>query len=152
MPLDRILHGEAVIVRPFEEQDREALLAGRDDEFVRFLGEGTQDPRPFGCICVGELIVGWIDYDRERTWLGPDEVNVGYNVFPPYRGNGYGTQALCLLKNFLDGLEPPLRATLLIDPQNAASLGLASRVGFREVGRVDGEVFMKHTRQPSEPR
>jgi RimJ/RimL family protein N-acetyltransferase len=147
MRLDRILHGQVVVVRPFDEQDRDVLVAGRDVESVRFLGEETLDPRPFGCICIGELVVGWIDYDCDRTWLGADEVNVGYNVFPLYRGNGYGTEALLLLEDFLVGLERPLRSTLLVDPKNAPSLRLAARAGFCEVGRVNGEVFMKRLHQ-----
>ena len=54
-----------------------------------------------------DSIVGWIDYDRDdRAWLADDEVNVGYNVFLQYRGHGYGTRALRLLREHLSSLEP----------------------------------------------
>ena len=140
---DPLFDGE-VSVQPFEPADAETLIAGRDAVSRRFLREGSRDPPPAGCIYVSDSIVGWIDYDRDdRGWLAGDEVNVGYNVFPQYRGHGYATRALRLLKEHLSSLEPPYRATLLIDPTNMASLALARRAGFEETARVDGQVFMK---------
>jgi RimJ/RimL family protein N-acetyltransferase len=143
-PIERPLTDAEVSVRRFDPVDAEALISGRDAESNRFLGEGSSDPRPAGCIWVGASIVGWIDYDRDdREWLAADEVNVGYNIFPLYRGQGYGTRALRLLRQFLSNLEPPYVATVLIHPANLASISLATRAGFIEVPRVDGQVFMK---------
>ena len=143
-PIEHPLIDAEVSVRPFEPADAEVLIAGRDAEFRRFLGEGSPDPRPAGCIRVFDSIVGWIDYDRDdRAWLADGEVNVGYTVFAPYRGHGYGGRALRLLREHLSSLEPPYVATLLIDPTNVASLALASRAGFNEVARVDRQVLMR---------
>lgn len=142
--LRRTLSDDVVSIRPFEVGDGEALIAGRDSESYRFLGEGTPDPHPIACIAVGTTIVGWIDYDHERAWLATDEVNVGYNVFPKYRRYGYGTRALRLFQGYLESLDPPLRATLLVDPENAGSLALAAAAGFRVVAKFDDQLFMKH--------
>jgi RimJ/RimL family protein N-acetyltransferase len=142
--LDRCLHDGVVSLRRFDERDRDILIAGRDADSKRFLGDEPLESNPVACVCVVTLVVGWIDYDQDRSWLLDGEANVGYNVFPPFRGHGYGTQALVLCQDFLEGLEPPLCATLLIDPQNAASLSLAARAGFREVAQLNGEVLLKH--------
>lgn len=140
---DRALADGVVTVRPFDRSDRDALLRSRDDDFLRFLGEGSSEPAPRTCICVAVTIVGWIDYDDERHWLQDDEVNVGYNVFAEHRGKGYGTRALRLLCRLLEAQVPLLRPTLLIDPDNAPSLALAARAGFEQVGNVDGECLFK---------
>jgi RimJ/RimL family protein N-acetyltransferase len=139
------LTDEVISVRPFTPDDRSVLVAGRDAEFLRFLGTGSPEPNPISCIYVADTIVGWIDYDRnDRAWLGEVEVNVGYNVFPPYRGNGYATRALTLITEYLATLDQPLAATLLIDPANVASLIVATRAGFREVVRIDGQLLLKY--------
>lgn len=132
-----------VTVRPFETPNRATLVGHRDTEFRRFLGEGSPDPTPSGCIWVKSRIVGWIDYDDERDWLGDDEVNVGYNVFANDRGNGYATRALRLLTSFLEQQVPAIRPTLLIDPANTPSLAVADRAGFRIAARVDGQHLLK---------
>lgn len=141
--LDRVLVDGDLTVRPFDVSDRQALLSGRDDEFHRFLGQCSAEPRPVACICLRGDVVGWIDYDHDddRHWLETDQVNVGYNVFEAHRGNGYATRAVELLAAHLAILDPPLRPTLLIDPDNVASLAVAERAGFVETAQVDGERF-----------
>jgi len=131
-------------LRPFEAVDRDVLIAGRDEEFDRFLADASPEPAPFACIWVDDVIVGWVDYDQDdRHWLEGDEANLGYNVFPEHRGEGHATRALRLLCFYLAALDPPLRPTLLIDPDNAPSLAVARSAGFAQVGEVDGELFFR---------
>ena len=133
-----------LVLRPFADVDRDVLIAGRDEEFRRFLGDASAEPAPFACMWVGDRIVGWVDHDQDdRHWLEPDEANLGYNVFPEFRGNGYATRAVRLLCFYLAGLDPPLRPTLLIHPANAPSLAVARAAGFEEAGEVDGELFFR---------
>ena len=147
MKLTHTLTDGDVSVRSFDVADTAALIAGRDNESRRFLGEGSPDPRPLGVIVVEGQIVGWVDADDERDWLAPDQVNVGYSVHPEARGNRVGTWALVLLCGHLAALDPPLRPTLLIDPQNAPSLALAGHAGFVETRRIDGEPFFELVEQ-----
>lgn len=137
--LDHALTDGVVTLRAFDPSDRLALVGGRDKEARRFLGDDGPEPTPVACICVDQMIVGWIDYDHDRHWLKENEVNVGYNVFPEHRGRGYGTLALRLLCRYLGAQDPPLRPTLLIDPDNGPSLALAISAGFANVDDVDGQ-------------
>ncbi len=72
----------------------------------------------------------------------PRAVEVGYTVFPTYRGRGYASEAVKALVHWArsQGVDHFVAS---IAPGNAASLALARRLGFREVGRhwdeEDGE-------------
>lgn len=132
-----------VTIRPPQPGDAAILVAGRDDVFHRFLGEGDDNPAPTACIVVEGEIVGWVDYDVERTWLEPGEVNVGYNVFAPHRGKGYASRAVELLLHHLLHETEYTVATLLIDPSNERSLAVARRCGFTQVGDLDGNPYWK---------
>jgi len=98
--------------------------------FYRWLGTGSDNPEPTACIEVASEIVGWVDYDRDREWLHPGEVNIGYNVFAEYRGNGYATRAVQLLTHHLAVRTDNDAATLVIDAENERSLALATRLDF----------------------
>jgi RimJ/RimL family protein N-acetyltransferase len=139
----RILSDGVVAIRPGSPSDVARLIEGRDEEFHRFLGPGDAEPRPAACIVIDDLVVGWVDYDDERPWLEADEVNVGYNVFQPFRGNGYATRAVRLLMRHLAIDTEWQVATLLIAPDNARSLALARRAGFEPAGDLDGNPYWK---------
>ena len=130
-----------IVLRPSTADDRTVLIAGRDEEFHRFLGEGSDEPSPTAVITVAGECVGWIDYDVDRNWLAADEVNIGYNVFAPHRGNGYGTRALRLLLAYLATETGYRTATLLIRPENERSLALAARAGFQPAGEISGSHY-----------
>jgi RimJ/RimL family protein N-acetyltransferase len=153
MVLDRSLSDGIVTIRPTTAPDVPALLAGRDPESRRFLGDVDPEPHPVACIVVDGAVVGWVDHDRDRHWLGPDEVNIGYCVFPPHRGRGYATRAVRLLLRHLDLDTGWQVATLLIHPENEPSLALARRAGFEQVGELDGNPYWKRDlRQPGAAR
>jgi RimJ/RimL family protein N-acetyltransferase len=123
--------------------DAARLIAGRDDEFHRWLGPGASTPAPVACIWVDDELVGWVDYDTDpgHDWLASDEVNVGYSLFAPARGKGYASRAVELLLRHLADTTPHTTATLLIHPENARSLALARRLGFSQREDVDGQAF-----------
>ena len=110
-------------------------------KFFEWLGPGAEAPCPVACVWAGDELVGWVDYDRERDWLRPGEVNVGYYLFPAARGKGYASRAVELLLLHLDRETAHTVATLLIDPENVRSLRLARRLGFEAKGEVAGELF-----------
>lgn len=122
--------------------DGALLISGRDDEFRRWLGEGSDDPRPTACIVVGGEVVGWIDYDAENAWLEQSAVNIGYALFADARGEGYATRAVALLLGELAARTEFEAATVLIDPHNVRSLGVARRNGFVDRGEIDGQLLL----------
>lgn len=133
----------AVTLRPPRADDTAVLIAARDDAFRRWLGAGSYNPSPTGCIVVGEQVVGWVDYDHDpdHDWLGDGEVNIGYFVFAEQRGNGYATRAVELLLKHLARDTQYTTATLLIDPENEASLAVAGRCGFERRDDVRGKRY-----------
>lgn len=143
MVLRRALSDGAVLIRPPVDGDAAVLIAGRDEVFHRFMGDGDDNPAPVAVIVVDDEIVGWVDYDVDREWLLPGEVNVGYNVFASHRGNGYATRAVELLLQHLADDTGYGTATLLIDRDNERSLALARRAHFDAHGELDGNPYWK---------
>jgi RimJ/RimL family protein N-acetyltransferase len=127
-----------VTLRPPRPGEEQVLIAGRDAEWARWLGPGSDEPRPTAVVVVERQIVGWVDYDAEHDWLGPHEVNVGYNVFAPHRRKGYATRAVGLLLGYLRDHTDVERAHLVIHADNAASLRVARAIGAPMVGRHVG--------------
>jgi RimJ/RimL family protein N-acetyltransferase len=137
-----------VAIRPPQPSDTPRLIAGRDAEFDRFLGPGSDEPDPIACITVDGDVAGWVDHDAERSWLLPGEVNVGYNVFAAHRGRGIATRAVQLLMHHLAITGHCLTATLLIHPDNARSRALAERTRFERQADLDGHPYYKRTVPP----
>jgi RimJ/RimL family protein N-acetyltransferase len=119
-----------VTIRPFVVGDRDALLAGRDAEAVRWLGQGSEAPSPSACIEAQGNLVGWIDADVDQPWLEPGEVNVGYGVFPEFRQRRIAFRSLQLFVHHLAWRTDVRVVTVLIDDGNAASLRVVGRAGF----------------------
>jgi RimJ/RimL family protein N-acetyltransferase len=138
----------AVTIRPPQRGDAARLVAGRDAEFHRFLGPGSDEPDPIACITVDGDVVGWVDHDAERSWLLDGEVNVGYHVFAPQRGRGVASRAVQLLMHHLAITGHCRTATLLIDPTNVRSRALAERNRFERQADLDANPYYKRAVPP----
>jgi RimJ/RimL family protein N-acetyltransferase len=143
-PLEPTTDG-VVTLRRSTEADRASFRTGRDDEFRRGLEAAGDNPRPRASIVVDDQVVGWIDYDADRAWLERGEVNVGYALFPSYRGCGYASRAVELLLRYLAESTPFDTATLLIDPANVRSLAVAERTHFQRCGEVQAGRYFKRS-------
>ncbi len=148
MPGLRSTSDGVVVIRPPDLGDVAVLIAGRDDEFNRFLGPGSDDPCPTRCVVLRDETIGWVDFDIDRSWLEPGEVNVGYNIFSARRGLGYASRAVKLLLHHLALTGEHHTATLLIHPDNTRSLALAERIGFTSHGDLDGNPYWKRSVPP----
>ncbi|MEQ6290210.1 GNAT family protein [Vogesella sp. GCM10023246] len=67
--------------------------------------------------------------------LAPGAVELGYTVFTAHRCQGYAAEALATLLHWALRSHGQQRFVLSIAPDNAASLALARRFGFAQVGR-----------------
>jgi RimJ/RimL family protein N-acetyltransferase len=132
-----------VTIRQPHPGDAEVLIAGRDPEWERWLGPGDDDPHPTAVIVTDVGIVGWVDAATGPDWLGPDELNVGYNVLAPHRRRGYATRAVLLLTRWVSQNHQTKRLYLAVDAENAASLGVA-----RAVGAVLLDQYLNETGRP----
>ena len=130
-----------VTLKAPRDGDAQFLVAGRDEEFFKWLGPGSESPSPVACIWVGTELVGWVDFDLEHDWLQPGEVNVGYYLFPGARGKGYASRAVELLLGHLREHTEHTTATLVIRRENVQSLRLARRLGFVQQGELDRGLF-----------
>ena len=130
-----------VTLRAPRAGDAAILIAGRDAEFHRFLGPGSDAPRPTAVIEVagddGPAVVGWVDHDgpEAHDWLLPGQRNIGYHVFAAHRGHGYATRAVRLLLDRLAAEPSCEEAMFLIDAENEPSLRVATAAGGVEVDR-----------------
>jgi RimJ/RimL family protein N-acetyltransferase len=147
-PQLEVMTDGVVTLRAPRPGDAQLLVAGRDDEFLRWLGPGAETPSPVACVWVDDALVGWVDYDLEHDWLRPGQVNVGYYLFPAARGKGYASRAVELLLLHLSRATQHRVATLVIDPENVRSLRLARRLGFDEHGEVERGLFFTRDIRP----
>ncbi|HYN31994.1 MAG TPA: GNAT family N-acetyltransferase [Ilumatobacteraceae bacterium] len=140
-----ILTDGVVTMRPSTPDDAPLIIAARDAAFRRFIGQGSAVPAPEYVIVVGGSVVGWVDHDRDddRWWLAPEEVNIGYHVFPEHRGRGHATRAVQLMLEHLRADTDCKIATLLIHRDNMASLKVAERNGFERANDVEERTFWR---------
>ena len=142
-----ILTDGVVTLRPSTPDDAPLIIAARDAAFRRFIGQGSAVPAPEYVIVVDGSVVGWVDHDRDdnRWWLAPDEVNIGYHVFPEHRDRGHATRAVHLMLEHLRADTDCEVATLLVRPDNTASAKVAERNGFERANDVGERTFWRRS-------
>lgn len=80
---------------------------------------------------VGE--VGLADFQREIEPPLTGKPEAGWALLPAFHGRGLATEAVAAVVAWADGNLDAAMTACLIDPENTASLGVAEKVGFREI-------------------
>lgn len=85
---------------------------------------------------IGDIGIHFLESDPENK-----QVEIGYTLDKRYRGNGYATEALAFIINYLfTGLNKH-RITASIDPINLPSIKLIERLGFRKEAHFIESLF-----------
>ena len=79
-------------------------------------------------------LIGSIEANLEFPLLEPMQANVSYGVFPTWRGNGITVRALYLMGVYLKTSTAIRQIVLRAACENAASLRVAEKSGFRLLG------------------
>jgi RimJ/RimL family protein N-acetyltransferase len=80
---------------------------------------------------VGE--VGFADFKRDIAQAMRGVPEIGWALASPFHGRGYGTQAVGAALSWGDENLPGSRTVCLIDPENAPSIRVAEKCGYREL-------------------
>lgn len=83
-----------------------------------------------------------------------ETVRIGYSIYPEAQGNGYATEAVEGLVAWLLTRPEVRTVQATIAPENAASLGVARKVGMDAVGTSfddEGELIVFERRRPAAP-
>ena len=147
-------------LRPYRFDDFEAYAAlFADPEVVRHLGGaplsreiawtrflrqiGLWGAHGFGAFAVttredGRLIgtAGFHELKRDLSPSLEGTLEAGWVFARAAQGRGFAQEAMRCAIAWAEAEHPGLRMTCIIDPDNAASLSLAVRLGFEEIGRA----------------
>jgi RimJ/RimL family protein N-acetyltransferase len=136
-----------ISLRPPTGADVALIITARDEEFHKWLGPGSENPSPTACILVRDEVSGWVDYDHDldHDWLAPEEVNIGYFVFAKHRRKGYAARAVELLLVHVRDKTAYTAASVLVHPENGASLGVARGCQFAFVRELNGQLYLRRS-------
>jgi RimJ/RimL family protein N-acetyltransferase len=154
-----MLTGERVVLAPIREADLPAYyeahveIGNRGAFFplgvlseseirTRFARHGFWE-RDEGTLLIRDTdhrIVGHIEFFVPVSYW--DAYELSYQLYDEtYAGQGYTTEAVQLLVDYLFGTKKKYRIHLVIVPENVASRRIAEKCGFTYEGRVRGAFF-----------
>ncbi len=79
---------------------------------------------------IGEA--GFQEMRRDVTPSIEDTLETGWGILPTYHGKGYASEAVSAALAWAREAHPAMQYSCLINPENAASLRLAAKLGFTE--------------------
>jgi RimJ/RimL family protein N-acetyltransferase len=80
--------------------------------------------------------IGFMSLKREIAPVIEGFPEVGWVIAPSFHGKGYATEAMRAALGWGDAHIAAARTICIIAPQNAPSLGVAAKCGFREFART----------------
>jgi ribosomal-protein-alanine N-acetyltransferase len=127
------LFSEPRAMRYWSRPEHETLEETR--HWLRFLVEPAADSLDFLIEKDGEVI------GKAGAWQLPE---VGFLLHPDHWGQGLAFEAMAAVIAHVETEVPALpKLTAEVDPRNAASLQLLSRLGFRETHRAERTLLWK---------
>lgn len=161
-----MLRGNFILLRPVRQPDLEALYSRHIDlvnrgeffplgfvsetEFQRHFQENGFWAKDEGMLLIldqAESILGHIEFFKTVNYL--DELELSYQIYEQAkRGQGYATEAVDLLVQYLFGHLKMNRIRLMIHPDNCASRRVAEKCGFRHEGTARGAWY--HLGRPND--
>jgi RimJ/RimL family protein N-acetyltransferase len=156
-----MLKGTSVTLRPVQEADLEKLygfhvaIDNRGEFFPRGVLSQTAFHKQFhdtglwtkdeGLLVITDSsndIIGHIEFFKTVNYLS--EYELSYILYTKEsRGRGTMTDAVNLMVRYLFETKPINRIRLVIHPDNAASLRIAQKCGFRHEGTARGAWYNK---------
>lgn len=160
---------ERLILRPHALEDFEAYHAlWSNDAVVRFISgvastreqswgrmlrvAGMWHHMGFGFLAIeekesGKFVgeAGFLEMKRDMQPVSTEgTLETGWALMPEAQGKGYATEALLALIGWAEVHFPSRPISCIIDPDNAASLRLAEKLGFGDARRTNynGEVIL----------
>lgn len=82
----------------------------------------------------GEL--GFADFKRDIAPSMQGAPELGWALASPFHGKGYATEAVRAVLEWADANLTSQRTVCLIDPENAASIRVAEKAGYRQFDRA----------------
>lgn len=113
------------------------------DDCVAFVDEAREmyDAYDLGpwAVCLGDdpALVGYCALRRGLDWQADDEIEIGYRLARRVWGQGIATAAAAQARDLAFGTYGAGSLLAAIDPNNAASIRVAERIGMR----LDGEIM-----------
>ena len=159
MPDIPVLETDRLVLRGFCPEDLDAMTAmWAMPEVVRYIGGvplsreqswgrllrhiGMWNVMRFGFWAMIEKtsgqLVGEAGFQEMRREMLPgieDTLEAGWGLLPDSHGRGYASEALRAMLSWAEANHGGMPVTCIIDPDNAASIRLAGRHGFREFAR-----------------
>ena len=146
-----LLKSGRLLLRHFNSTDRESLMRVFGDTEVMHFGDGVQTKESvdnwlraclenyqtwgFGPYAAleqsGEQVIGYCGLFYFPDINGRPEVEIGYRLARSTWGQGYATEASCLVRDYALDILNIKRLIAIIDPSNAASIRVAEKIGMR---------------------
>ena len=147
-------------LKPFDVSDYDEVAAmWADEQVVRHIGGNTRDAQEawfaqlrgrgmwpllgYGYWIVRErrteVFVGEVGFADFKRGIEPDisgRPEAGWVLARTGWGKGYASEAVKAAHDWLDETLPG-RSTCIIDPENSASIRVAEKAGYREIGPSD---------------
>jgi RimJ/RimL family protein N-acetyltransferase len=153
------LTDNTITLKPFELKDANTHLAGDDAEQQKWISGGKSTLKtiegwikknqeywnsngPVFNFAIWDMkdseLVGMIEANTDFTkveGIRKGDANISYGLYPKARGKGYIIKAVALVEKFLKE-KGSRRAVMRINKENASSLKVPSRCGYKEVGKI----------------